>query len=310
MEVFTNANALSGAHTPLYEPVVIAPTRAPFVADSRLTFQPDAAFDDAGDFDTLITPGGPGLRDEPLNGAVAAFLRAKAPHTRRMASVCTGLYGLAATGLLNGRRAATHWRYAADAAKRFPRVSIDANVLYLVDPPYYTSAGIAAGIDLALALVEEDHGAALALNVAREMVVYFKRPGGQLQFSEPLRFQTRAIDRFAELAAWLPGHLEGDLSITALAARSNMSPRHFSRLFKETFGLTSGDYVEALRLDTARLRLGAANQTVESVAYSVGFKSSDVFRRAFERRFGVTPSAYCRHFAPETSANDAALSAH
>ena len=293
-ETFTTANALSGRS--LYEPVIVASERASFVSDSGVILTPQEDFATAGRFDTLITPGGPGLREPKTQSAVAAWLQLTAPHTRRMVSVCTGLYGLAATGLLDGRRAATHWRHAEDAARQFPKVAIDATVLYLADPPFYTSAGITAGIDLALALVAEDHGPDLALSVARELVVYFKRPGGQTQFSEPLRFQMRASDRYAELAAWLPDNLAANLTIETLAERSHTSPRNFARRFKEVFGTTVADYVETLRLDAARERLGITGQTLESIAVSVGFRSADVFRRAFERRFGITPRLYTRYF--------------
>lgn len=293
-EVFAMANSL--AHEGLYELVVIAPRRGPILSDSGLQLVPQEVFGASSRFDTIVTPGGPGLRQLETNRQVADWLKEQAAHTRRMVSVCTGLFGLAATGLLDGRRAATHWHHADEAARQFPRVSIDATILYLEDPPYFTSAGITAGVDLALALVEQDHGPALALSIARMLVVYLKRPGGQLQFSEPLRFQTRAKDRFADLAAWLPGHLAEDLSVEALARRANMSPRHFARSFKATFGNTAAAYVEGLRLEAARERLGAPNQTIESISLSVGFRSADVFRRAFERRFGVTPSMYERHF--------------
>jgi transcriptional regulator GlxA family with amidase domain len=296
-ETFATANALCGRG--LYETVIVASKRAAFVSDSGVTLTPHEDFATAGRSDTLITPGGPGLRNPKTQGEVAAWLQLKAPRTRRMVSVCTGLYGLAATGLLDGRRAATHWRHAEDAARRFPKVTIDANVLYLADPPFYTSAGITAGVDLALALIAQDHGSALALSVARELVVYLKRPGGQAQFSEPLRFQTRACDRFAELAAWLPDNLAADLSIAALAERAYASPRNFARRFKEVFGTTVADYVEMLRLDAARERLGMPGQTLESIAVSVGFRSGDVFRRAFVRRFGIAPSLYARYFQQE-----------
>lgn len=293
-EVFAMANILSNEG--VYELVVVASNRDPIVSDSGVQVLPHEAFGDSGRFDTIVTPGGPGLREPETNRSVAEWLTAQAPQTRRMVSVCTGLFGLAATGLLDGRRAATHWHHAHDAARRFPNVRIDASVLFLEDPPFFTSAGITAGIDLALALIEKDLGPALALAVARMLVVYLKRPGGQLQFSEPLRFQTRAKDRFADLAAWLPEHLTEDLSVEALAQRTNMSVRHFARSFKSMFGTTAGHYVEGLRLEAARERLGAPNQTIESVSLSVGFKSADVLRRAFERRFGVTPSMYERHF--------------
>jgi transcriptional regulator GlxA family with amidase domain len=295
-EVFATANTLSTGHRALYETVIVALQRAPVTADSGVALVPQEDFATARPFDTLVTPGGPGLRVPKVQSEVAAWLKLMAPRTRRMVSVCTGLYGLAATELLNGRCATTHWRHAEDAAVRFPKVKVDPSVLYVVDPPFYTSAGITAGIDLALALIEEDHGSELALAVARELVVYLKRPGGQVQFSEPLRFQTRATDKFAQLVAWLPEHLADNLSVESLARRTHTSPRHFTRLFKEAFGTTIGEYVETLRLETARERLGAPGQTLQSVAISVGFRSADVFRRAFERRFGVAPSHYAKHF--------------
>lgn len=295
-EAFATANELGGGDGKLYRTVIVASGGAPFVSDSGVVLTPREDFATAQPCDTLITPGGPGLREPEIQSAVAAWLKFMAPRTRRMVSVCTGLYGLAATGLLDGRRATTHWRHAEDAARQFPKVVIDPDVLYLADPPFYTSAGITAGIDLALTLIAEDHGSALALAVARELVVYLKRPGGQAQFSEPLRFQTRAADRFAELASWLPENLAKDLTLEALARRFHASPRNFARLFKKTFGTTVADYVETLRLETARERLGAPRHTIESIALSVGFRSPDVFGRAFERRFGITPSLYARHW--------------
>jgi transcriptional regulator GlxA family with amidase domain len=296
-DVFGKANAVGGQDGDLYTPLIVAPTLSPITSDSGIVLQPTADFGSPLEYDTIVTPGGPGLREPSINAQVVAWLQERAPRTRRMVSVCTGLYGLAATGLLDGRRAATHWYFASDVARRFPNVNVDADILYLEDPPFFTSAGIAAGIDLGLALIEKDHGPALSLAVARMLVVYFKRPGGQLQFSEPLRFQTRAKDKFADLAAWLPANLSEDLSVEALALRANMSLRNFSRSFKSTFGTTAARYVEGLRLEAARNRLGTPNQTIESVSLSVGFRSADVFRRAFERRFGVSPSRYVRHFS-------------
>jgi transcriptional regulator GlxA family with amidase domain len=295
-EVFGTANALGGHDGVLYTTVIVGPTLSPVASDTGIVLQPGADFSSSLEFDTIVTPGGPGLREPSINAKIAGWLKDRAPQTRRMVSVCTGIYGLAAAKLLDGRRAATHWRWAQHAARSFPEVTVDSSVLYVEDPPFYSSAGVTAGIDLALALVEQDHGARLALSVARELVIYFKRPGGQSQYSEPLRFQSSAVNRFSELAAWLPGHLTERLTIEQLAARVNMSPRHFARKFIGEFGVTPGTYVEALRLETARERLAAAGQTVETVAGSVGFRSSDVFRRAFERRYGVSPGLYRRHF--------------
>ncbi|MDB5492960.1 MAG: AraC family transcriptional regulator, partial [Phenylobacterium sp.] len=228
---------------------------------------------------------------------VAGWVAERAPRTRRVVSVCTGFYALAASGVLDGRRATTHWRHAADAAKRFPQVRLEPDAIFIRDGAFATSAGITAGIDLALALVEEDLGPSISLAVARELVVYLKRSGGQLQYSEPLRFQVRASGRLADLAAWMPGHLGEDLSIERLASRVNFSPRHFARVFKQTFGLTPAEHVEQLRLDEAAARLLASDLTLEAIAHSVGYQGGDTFRRAFERRFGVPPSAYRERFA-------------
>ena len=293
-EVFGTANALAGDE--LYSPVIVGPSLSPITSDTGILLQPAANFESSGEFDTIVTPGGPGLRRAATNNQVSQWLKARVPQTRRMVSVCTGFYGLAATGLLDGRRAATHWRFARDAAKRFPAVTLDPAVLFVEDPPFYTSAGVTAGIDLSLALLEQDHGPKLALAVARELVIYLKRPGGQPQFSEPLQFQSLAMNRFSELAAWLPQHLNDDLSVEALAERVNMGARHFSRVFTTTFGTTPARYVEAVRLDAARERLTSTGRTIEAVGTSVGFASPDVFRRAFERRFGVSPTTYRRHF--------------
>ena len=191
----------------------------------------------------------------------------------------------------------THWRQAQELAQRFPELRVDPNALYLKDGKFYTCAGITAGIDLSLALIEEDFGPRVALSVARELVVYLKRPGGQEQFSEPLQFQTHSSDRFADLAAWIQGHLRQDLSAEALAERACLSPRHFTRRFKDAFATTPAAFVEDLRLREARERLTLRDQTIDSVADSVGFKSGDAFRRAFERRYGLQPSSYRKHFS-------------
>ncbi|HEX9109491.1 MAG TPA: helix-turn-helix domain-containing protein, partial [Longimicrobiales bacterium] len=222
---------------------------------------------------------------------------AVAPSVRRIASVCTGLYGLAPTGLLDGRRVTTHWSATADIARRYPALEVDGDAIYVKDGRYYTSAGVTAGIDLALALIEEDFGGQVALAVAREMVVYLKRPGGQQQFSEPLRFQMRGGGDFGDLAAWIHAHLSADLSVEALAARACRSVRHFSRTFSQAFGMTPAAFVEELRLGEASRRLSSPRANVATVARSVGYGRSDVFCRAFTRRFGVSPQAYRRRFA-------------
>jgi transcriptional regulator GlxA family with amidase domain len=280
-----------------YETLIIGLMRRPFVSESGVVFVPHTTIADAPELDTLIIPGGKGLRVPETQRKAADWIRSREAATRRIATVCTGTYGLAATGLLDGRRVTTHWRHAQDLAKRFPALNVDPNALYLKDEKFYSCAGVTAGIDLSLALIEEDFGPRVALSVARELVVYLKRPGGQEQFSEPLQFQMQSRDRFADLAAWIQGHLRQDLSVASLAERTCLSPRHFARRFKSPFGRTPATFVEDLRLNEARERLTHPGQTIEGVADSVGFESADAFRRAFERRLGLQPSIYRKHFS-------------
>lgn len=299
VDAFTSAEIEepNGQPSRCYEVVIIGFSDKSFVSESGVVFHPHKTMSNAPALDTLILPGGKGLRVPETQARVAEWIKNRINRIRRVATVCTGAYGLAATGLLDGRCVTTHWRYALDLARRFPKLKVNPNALYLKDGKFYTGAGITAGIDLSLALIEEDFGPRVALAVARELVVYLKRPGGQEQFSEPLRFQVRSSDRFAELAAWIQGHLQQDLSAESLANRACLSPRHFSRRFKDAFGSPPAAFVEGLRLSEARERLTLPDQTIESVADSVGFKSADAFRRAFERRFGIAPSNYRKNFA-------------
>jgi transcriptional regulator GlxA family with amidase domain len=279
-----------------YQVSIIGLTRRSFSTESGIVFQPAATIENAPKLDTLIIPGGCGLRSPEVNRKVAEWILGRAKTTRRVASVCTGIYGLAATGLLDGCRATTHWRFATDVAKRFPKLQMIPNALFVKDGKFFTSAGVTAGIDLALALIEEDFGARIALSVAREMVVYLKRAGGQDQYSEPLQFQTNSTDRFAELVSWMTNNPTKQMSVESLARRASLSPRQFFRRFKEHFGSSPAMFVETQRLNEARRRLSAGESSIEGVAESVGFNGADSFRRAFERRFRVTPSKYRRSF--------------
>jgi transcriptional regulator GlxA family with amidase domain len=297
------ATACTPDSRPAYEIVVIGVTGRPFRSDSGIVLKPERAMRGPIPLDTLIIPGGAGLREPGVNARVTAWLRSVAGSIRRVASVCTGIYGLAPTGLLDGRRVTTHWRYAADVAHRFPKLRVEPDALYVRDGPFYTAAGVTSGIDLSLALVQEDLGPKAALAVARMLVVYMKRSGGQEQFSEPLRFQTQSSDRFAELAAWTAGHLRADLTVEALAGQAGVCARHFSRRFKQVFGGTPAAFVERLRLDEARRLLSSETASIEGVADSVGFASADSFRRAFERRFGVSPTGYRARFGVQRAAS-------
>jgi transcriptional regulator GlxA family with amidase domain len=280
-----------------YEVTIIGLTKRAFATESGLVFQPTATMENAPKLDTLIIPGGCGLRLPAVNRKVVDWILARKSTTRRIASVCTGIYGLAATGLLDGRAVTTHWRFAADVARCFPKLRMKPNALFVKDEQFYTSAGVTAGIDLALALVEEDFGSKVALAAAREMVVYLKRSGGQEQYSEPLQFQTNSRDRFAELVAWMTNNPTAEMSVETLARRASLSPRQFFRRFKEHFGSSPALFVETLRLNEARRRLSAGEPSIDTVAESVGFQGADSFRRAFTRRFRVTPSKFRRNFA-------------
>lgn len=295
LEVFAAANQCLGR--PAYDTVIASADGAAFRSEAGVVLAADTSFAAAPAFDTILVPGGSGLRQAPIARPVVAFLRRRAPATRRVASVCTGLFALAEAGLMQGRRATTHWNFAAMMRERFADVQLEIDAIYLRDGKFYSSAGVTAGLDLSLALVAEDMGEKLALAVARELVMYIKRPGGQAQFSEPLQFQMRAGDGFGDLAAWMLQHLQDDLSVATLAARMNVGVRHFSRRFCAAFGMPPAVYVEQLRLDEARKRLPSPRQTVESIAAAVGYASADAFRRAFERHFGIGPLAYRKSFA-------------
>jgi len=294
-DAFAVANETESDPKPDYEIVVISSSTKPFVSQSELVFKPQRTFKSAPPLDTLIVPGG--RLDKPaISRPISAFIRARAGSTRRIASVCSGIYALAATGLLAGRKVTTHWNHAQNVARQFPDLKVNDNAIFIKDGQFYTSGGATAGIDLALALIEEDYGRQVSLTVARQLVVYLKRSGGQEQYSEPLQFQTQSISRLSELATWILSHLNENLSVEVLATKACLCPRHFSRRFKIEFGATPADFVERLRLDEARRRLSSGDNSVENVGTSVGFTSADAFRRAFERRLGVNPSDYRERF--------------
>ena len=286
----------NGRPAPCYEVFTVAASNKLVVSESGVALKPQHSFDSCPAMDTLLIPGGCGIRDPRVSRRLAPWIAQQAARTRRVAAICTGTFGLAATGLLRNRRVTTHWRYAQDLAARFPELRVDANALYLKDGPFYTSAGITAGIDLALALIEEDAGRAISLQVARELVVYLRRAGGQAQYSEPLQFEARAIDRFADISRWIATNLHRRITLEVLARRANLGPRQVARRFRATFGTTPAEFVERLRMKEAQRRLAASEASIKRVAISLGYRSSHVFRRAFERRFGVSPAAYRERF--------------
>ena len=297
-EVFSTADRLRRGSE--YTVEIVAPEARPIRTGSGLSITPDRATNALrGPIDTLLVAGGEGVHEAARDESLVRWVKRTAARSRRVASVCTGAYMLAEAGLLDGCRAATHWASAADLARRHPDIEVDPESIYVRDGDIWTSAGVTAGMDLALALVEEDLGRATALETARWLVVFVKRPGGQSQFSSHLQAQLAERRPLRELQEWMSANLDGDLSVPALAARATMSERNFARAFSREVGMTPAAYVEALRVDHARVRLESTGQKLEAVARGCGFGTVETMRRAFHRRLGVGPAGYRDRFQRE-----------
>jgi len=266
-----------------------------------------AGFD--GELDTLLVAGGQGSRKARHDPALIGWLRRTAPRVRRIGSICTGALVLAKAGLLDGRRATTHWAACRLLAEKHPSIEVDPDAIYVRDENVYTSAGVTAGMDLALALVEEDWGRELALMVARWLVMFVKRPGGQSQFSAHLLAQTAERPRIRSLLDWIVHHLREELTVPSLAARTAMSPRNFARVFVGETGMTPAAFVETARLDAARRMLEDSVQSVDNVAADCGFGNAERLRRSFQRNLGVSPQDYRRRFRFEPDTGHARESA-
>jgi transcriptional regulator GlxA family with amidase domain len=260
---------------------------------SGLRLTPDEALTEptAG---TLVVPGGQGTRDP--QPAVVAWLREHGRVPARVMSVCTGAFLLAEAGLLDDRKATTHWQYCASLAGRHPRVAVDPEPIFVRDGRIATSAGVNTGIDLALALVEEDRGREVSLAVARGLVMFLRRPGGQKQFSAQLSAQVAHREPLREVQRLITEHPEADLSVTALAARANLSPRQFTRAFAAEIGVPPGRYVDRVRLETARRLLEDTTDGIVEVARRSGYGTSEAMRRAFVQALGTAPAEYRRRF--------------
>lgn len=245
--------------------------------------------------DTLVIAGGEGVAAAATDALLIDWVRERAKRARRTASVCTGAFLLAASGMLDGRRAVTHWAFCAELARRFPSVRVEPDPIFVQDGTVWTSAGVTAGIDLALALVEEDLGRTVALAVARYLVVFLKRPGGQAQFSEFLSLQA-AEDKFGALHDWISHHLADDLSLPVLATQAGMSERSFSRHYAESTGLTPARAVEKLRVEGARHLLSETRLPVKRISQRCGFGSEETMRRSFLRLLDTTPQDYRARF--------------
>ncbi|GHH50886.1 GlxA family transcriptional regulator [Streptomyces candidus] len=299
IEVFAGAGQVTGIP---YDIRTASRHGAAVRTSSGLHVTPDLALAEAADLladgrgpaVTLLVPGGEGTRD--TDPELIAWLRTHAPHAGRLVSVCTGAFPLAEAGLLDGRRAATHWFYSERLARQHPRVDVDPDAIYVRDGHLSTSAGVTSGIDLALALVEEDHGREAALTVARHLVVFLRRPGNQAQFSAQLAAQTAVRDPLREVQRHISEHPDADLSVESLAARARLSPRHFARAFRAETGTTPGRYVERVRIEHARRLLEDGSDGVEAVSRACGYGTPEAMRRAFVRTLGTGPAEYRRRF--------------
>ncbi|MGK5629238.1 GlxA family transcriptional regulator [Streptomyces sp. URMC 123] len=295
LEVFTGAERYLG-RTDAYAVRTATVDGAPVRSASGLLITPDTGIADAIPPDTLVVPGGQGSWD--VDPALIDWLRETAPRTRRVVSVCTGAFLLGAAGLLEGRRVTTHWAASERLERACPTARVDPEPIYVRDGNVATSAGVTAGIDLALALVEEDLGRDAALSIARHMVVFLRRPGNQTQFSTQLAAQTAKRLPLRDVQQWVVEHPEADLSVEALARRARLSPRHFARAFRSEVGMTPGRYVDRVRLETARRLLEDTADGIEEISRHCGYGTPEAMRRAFVRTLGAAPAEYRRRFRP------------
>ncbi len=299
LEVFDKANGHLPA--PHYRSFVVAPRGGALQTSGPAKLHVDRTIDDVSTkelagLDTLVVAGGCGVMAARKNPHIIAFVRRAAARARRVVSVCSGTFLLAEAGLLQGRRATTHWESLDLLAAQFPRILVERDAIYVRDGTIWTSAGVTTGIDLTLALVEEDLGREVALAAARDLVVYMQRPGGQAQFSRLLPARRPNDRRLDSLVAWIEQNPAANLSITALARRCAMSERNFARRFVEQTGVSPARFVEQRRLDFCRQRLERQDITLEQLAQDSGLKSPEVLRRLFQRHLGISPSAYRERF--------------
>lgn len=312
LDVFAGAReaqARRRARDPGYAMSIAGPTASPLRLECGLAIVPEltlskAAARGASPVDTLIVSGGAGARRAAGDRSVLRAVERIAGRARRVASVCTGAFVLAAAGLLDGRRATTHWAFCEELAQRYPSVRVEPDPIFVRDGSVWTSAGVAAGIDLSLALVEEDLGREVALLVARYLVVFVRRAGGQSQFSAPLKAQAAERAPIRDLQAWIVEHPEAALDVPSLARRACLSERHFARVFRSEVGVSPAAYVERVRVETARRLLETTARGVEEIAAAAGFGTSEALRRAMGRQVGLSPREYRARFG--APAGDAA----
>jgi transcriptional regulator GlxA family with amidase domain len=287
-----------GNRIPCYEVCTIGVTSDRFRTEGGLSLTAETTLNSAPELDTIIVAGGSGILRPEINERVATWILKRANDTRRIGAVCTGIYGVAATGLLNGRNVTTHWRFARDLAQRYPRLKVDHRKPFIQDGPYYTTTGLSGGVNLSLAMIQEDYGPYLAQSVEQELTLRLTKEDQEAVPAGPIVVDNHPIDRFSEVVAWLMRNLDADLSVEVLARRACMCPSHFSKVFKSILGQPPRDFVLNLRLNEARRRLSKRQKTLRTVSESVGFRTSLAFQEAFERKFGARPSTYLQYEKP------------
>lgn len=280
-----------------YEVEIIGLKKGPFRTSSGLRLYADRAFSDVGrGIDTLMIAGGVGVTQYRSHTALLGWIRKQSRLVRRLASICTGAFLLAEAGLLQGRRATTHWNHCANFARDFPDIQLEPDTIFVREGSLYTSGGVTAGMDLALALVEEDHGRDVALAAARELVMFLKRPGGQAQFSAQLAVQFAEQQPLRELQTYILEHPDAELGVESLADRVAMSPRNFARVFTREVGSTPARFVASVRIETARRLLEESDDPIETVCSKSGLGTPESMRRAFMRALGIPPGQYRERF--------------
>jgi transcriptional regulator GlxA family with amidase domain len=311
LEVFSAAQQLiemTARRDRGYQVQILSSDGAPLRTSSGLTITPDSSLGGVHTpLDTLLVPGGDGRAVAVADDTLIDWIAETAPSARRTASVCTGAFLLARAGLLDGRRATTHWAAAGELARAHPEIDVDAEPIFVRDGRIWTSAGVTAGMDLALALVEDDLDADAALMIARHLVLFLRRPGNQSQFSATLAAQQPEREPLREVLRFLIENVVDEHSVAAMAARANMSPRHFARVFHAETGVTPARYVERVRLEAARRRLEDTTEPVAAVAAACGFGTAETMRRVFLRALEIGPAEYRRRFhSHQLHANHAA----
>lgn len=294
-DVFTGASLLTGGG---YEVVMASVAGQPVRTATGLAFVASPLPDPEDPIDTVVLPGGAGVGAARADGELVAWIKAVAGHARRLVTVCTGAFLAAEAGLLDGQRVTTHWAFAERLADEFPAIDVDADPIFVrSSETVWTAAGVTAGIDLTLALIEDDHGTELAQTVARWLVLYLRRPGGQTQFAAPVWMPRARRDSIREVQETIEAEPGGPHSIEDLARRAAMSPRHFTRVFTAEIGEAPGQYVERIRTEAARRQLEETDDTVVAIAARCGFGTAETMRRNFLRRVGISPDQYRKAFA-------------